>query len=950
MSYFDDIRREAAELFEIDYENVDFGVLARVWRSPYSIFNFDAKNTVNVTDWGWEDISSQRQTNLVVYEGDRASFYAGLIDKTDNSPIWSWTRLLSKSYHTQHEVDITLSGIDQGDADSAEWVSAFWRLEDRGFDGHEFQSLTSLNGFDSFLLEQTEPSLYGYWSGTTFGRFDLSSQYVPDIDGRPDRDNDNPEDTVETIRIGASWDNPFFNLAGEFSIPPLLFGTNTGVSGGATPATGGYDEITVGSGDRDGVESVGTTGVFNYVDLADDAYFLTAAGDRPAPELRSTDDYITIPDYDFFQRKPTYSFEIDVLENLSAEGLSSDDLTVTVGHGDGFVAAFGTAEVRNNKIYYRPDDAFEDIRFDLVSYTVEDIGGRRAFGSVNLTSFGSLIAGYGGNDVDETVDFTHPLPGEAGFEPRMLDETWWGTELADLIDGGDGNDTINGGAGDDNLLGGAGDDLIIGSFGDDELVGDPGKDPLIASLQPDGSDTLVGGPGEDTAYFWDPLSEVTLSRENDTLIVTSSEGRDVVTSSVEYLAFDSGNLDTLREYTFSELYGENPIKTRETPPTEALRVYGTSDEGRLIGSSLDDFIFGDGIRAAYYMDTANAVYRLYQATLGRAPDRTGHEGFVRRIEMEETTLENIAGQFTGSQEFKSRYGDLDDDGFVTLLYENVLQRAPDATGLSDWVNLLGQGQTREAVVLGFSNSREFSTTTRAEATQFAIDSDPANWSDDVFRLYRATLDRAPDLNGFLSWTDQLASGRPLDDVIGGFVASTEFKQTYGDLDNAGFVDLLYQNVLGRDADMVGKAAWLERMAADATRSDVVRGFSQSAEFRTATRVDLIDWMRGHGPHDEIVGIGGRDALYGGILADSFLFAPGLSGLTIVHDLEPWDVVNLTAFEYADEAEARSHFTRTEDGLRFIDGSVEILFETQAGAEHGALDPATVPIEIGEFTL
>ena len=54
------------------------------------------------------------------------------------------------------------------------------------------------------------------------------------------------------------------------------------------------------------------------------------------------------------------------------------------------------------------------------------------------------------------------------------------------------------------------------------------------------------------------------------------------------------------------------------------------------------------------------------------------------------------------------------------------------------------------------------------------------------------------------WTEQLAMGSTtLETVAAGFVGSREFETTYGDLDNAGFVTLLYQNVLGRDPDAAG---------------------------------------------------------------------------------------------------------------------------------------------------
>nr|WP_256351893.1 type I secretion C-terminal target domain-containing protein [Aeromonas sp. sia0103] len=54
--------------------------------------------------------------------------------------------------------------------------------------------------------------------------------------------------------------------------------------------------------------------------------------------------------------------------------------------------------------------------------------------------------------------------------------TFTGSALADVIQGGEGNDTLSGLAGDDTLIGGLGNDLLIGGTGSDTLTGGAGKD------------------------------------------------------------------------------------------------------------------------------------------------------------------------------------------------------------------------------------------------------------------------------------------------------------------------------------------------------------------------------------------------------------------------------------------------------------------------------------------
>jgi hypothetical protein len=79
-----------------------------------------------------------------------------------------------------------------------------------------------------------------------------------------------------------------------------------------------------------------------------------------------------------------------------------------------------------------------------------------------------------------------------------------------------------------------------------------------------------------------------------------------------------------------------------------------------------------------------------------------------------TSLQTVANGFTSAQEFLKTYGQPATDQFVTLLYKNVLHRAPDAAGLANWDNLLNTHQeTRAQVVVGFSESPEHIANTAA---------------------------------------------------------------------------------------------------------------------------------------------------------------------------------------------------------------------------------------------
>ena len=349
---------------------------------------------------------------------------------------------------------------------------------------------------------------------------------------------------------------------------------------------------------------------------------------------------------------------------------------------------------------------------------------------------------------------------------------------------------------------------------------------------------------------------------------------------------------------------------------------GSADE--LSGAAGNDVLAGDGLTVAHLGAVTGQVYRLYRATLDRDPDAAGFADWVQTLDSGAATLAQVVTGFVQSAEFQAVYGPQDDTGFVTLLYRNVLNRAPDDAGLADWTGRLASGTSREAVVLGFSESAEFIAGTQGQAAAYAQSTLPSAWSDDVFRLYQSTLGRAPDLAGLLDWTQKLADGRAFSQVVTGFVASVEFANTYGALDDTGFVTLLYNNVLNRAPDPAGLADWTGRLASGTSRETVVQGFSQSAEFVAATAGALKDWMRGQGTDDVLAGGGGDNTVLGGILADRFVFDPAAGGTHHLHDLEPWDWMVLDGFGYADAAAARAALSQSGENVVFADQGVTIV--------------------------
>jgi sugar lactone lactonase YvrE len=169
--------------------------------------------------------------------------------------------------------------------------------------------------------------------------------------------------------------------------------------------------------------------------------------------------------------------------------------------------------------------------------------------------------------------------------------------------------------------------------------------------------------------------------------------------------------------------------------------------------------------SAEFAGSVAPVVRLYFATFLRVPDHAGLSFNAGLVRTGAVTLPQLADFFTASPEFAATYGALDDTQFVTLLYNNVLARAPDPGGLAGWVTLLGSGYSRGQVLLGFSESAEYQ----------------AQMAHEVFvtMMYAGMLRRTPEPAGFNGWLSALDAGTyTREQVINGFYLSEEYRRRF----------------------------------------------------------------------------------------------------------------------------------------------------------------------------
>jgi len=102
----------------------------------------------------------------------------------------------------------------------------------------------------------------------------------------------------------------------------------------------------------------------------------------------------------------------------------------------------------------------------------------------------------------------------------------------------------------------------------------------------------------------------------------------------------------------------------------------------------------------------------------------------------------------------------------------------------------------------------------------------------IYRLYDAAFNRAPDTAGLTYWINALDHGGDLLSAATAFVVSKEFVFHFGDamtLSNTAFLDVLYSNVLGRAPDPDGKTYWQDQLEQGFPRGAALASFSESAE-------------------------------------------------------------------------------------------------------------------------
>ena len=94
--------------------------------------------------------------------------------------------------------------------------------------------------------------------------------------------------------------------------------------------------------------------------------------------------------------------------------------------------------------------------------------------------------------------------------------------------------------------------------------------------------------------------------------------------------------------------------------------------------------------------------------------------------------------------------------------------------------------------------------------------------------YVQFLGRPADPSGIAYWTNQMIDGLTDENLEAGFIGSDEFYNHSGGT-NKGWVDAMYQDLLGQQPILHGEAFWIGQLASGANRASVAFGFAASSE-------------------------------------------------------------------------------------------------------------------------
>lgn len=150
------------------------------------------------------------------------------------------------------------------------------------------------------------------------------------------------------------------------------------------------------------------------------------------------------------------------------------------------------------------------------------------------------------------------------------------------------------------------------------------------------------------------------------------------------------------------------------------------------------------------------------------------------------------------------------------VYESLLHRPIDSTGLSYWSSVLGGGASPTQVVYDIEQSTEYQT-------------------DEIQATYQALLGTTAPSSAVSYLLSLMQQGTTFQQIEAIIVGSSPFYVANGDT-TQGFLNAVYEDFLGRPVDATGQSQWGALLASGYSTTQVAQGILSTTEYLT----DLVE--------------------------------------------------------------------------------------------------------------
>lgn len=228
------------------------------------------------------------------------------------------------------------------------------------------------------------------------------------------------------------------------------------------------------------------------------------------------------------------------------------------------------------------------------------------------------------------------------------------------------------------------------------------------------------------------------------------------------------------------------------------------------------------------------ISRLYQNILIREADESGLYFWYNRLTVDGATAAAVTANFVFSQEFENQ--NVSDDVFVERMYLTMMNRSSDPSGKAYWLDVLNSGFSRRYVLAKFVSSQEFTNVCNSYGVvKGAVDLREARdkypgITGFVTRLYQTALHRKPEVDGLNYWVQCIGTKQKNPYFAAEQIVRSQEFRNYN-YSNDEYMTILYRVFFDREPDGAGKQYWLNRMSTGTSREEVLRYFAYSEEFK-----------------------------------------------------------------------------------------------------------------------